>query len=132
MAQLPVPGNRRAAGKLNRLAPCVRPHLPQIDVKAVPSALHALEQAADHHSIPAQMLQHRVSTRPGRPVANVRTGPADAGSVPQALSASVVKLSPQPHSAVAFGLLNVKVSLRPCLPKSITVPSTSARLLAST
>lgn len=51
---------------------------------------------------------------------------------PQALSASVVKLSPQPHSAVAFGLLNVKVSLSPCLPKSITVPSTRARLLAST
>ena len=50
----------------------------------------------------------------------------------QAALASVVKLSPQPHSAVAFGLLNVKVSLRPCLPKSITVPSTSARLLAST
>lgn len=50
----------------------------------------------------------------------------------QALSASVVKLSPQPHSAVAFGFLNVKVSLRPCLPKSISVPSTSARLSAST
>ena len=33
---------------------------------------------------------------------------------------------------LAFGFLNVNVSLRPCLPKSITVPSTSGRLCAST
>ncbi|CAJ0604626.1 unnamed protein product [Cylicocyclus nassatus] len=46
-------------------------------------------------------------------VGRYQSDQAPAG--PQALSASVVKLSPQPHSAVAFGLLNVKVSAQAVL-----------------
>ena len=84
---------------------------------------------------PRIMAQMRVpGNRPAaaEPAPQRPAMPGGRQNRPQALSASVVKLSPQPHSAVALGLLNVKVSLRPCLPKSITVPSTSARLLAST
>src|SRR5690606_17611518 len=48
------------------------------------------------------------------------------------LSASVVKLSPQPQAAAALGLLKVNCSFRPCFRKSIRVPSTRGRLSAST
>ena len=34
----------------------------------------------------------------------------------QRCMSSVVKLSPQPHSAAALGFLKVNVSLKPCLP----------------
>lgn len=66
------------------------------------------------------------------PAGKQQRGQAPRPGPDQALSASVVKLSPQPHSAVAFGFLNVNVSLSPCLPKSISVPSTRPRLSAST
>ena len=38
----------------------------------------------------------------------------------------------QPHSPATLGLRNTNCSFRPCLMKSISVPSTSARLSAST
>ena len=47
-------------------------------------------------------------------------------------SSFVVKLSPQPQPAVALGLRNTKPSPSPWRAKSISVPSTSARLSAST
>src|SRR5690606_6676556 len=50
----------------------------------------------------------------------------------RAQACSVVKLSPQPHSALALGLRNRKASPRPWRAKSISVPSTSGRLVAST
>src|SRR3546814_9406465 len=51
------------------------------------------------------------------------------GLVPNyaARSVSVVKLSPQPHSAATLGFSNTNCSFRPCLRKSMRVPSTSAR-----
>src|SRR5690606_20716105 len=48
-----------------------------------------------------------------------------------ARSASVVKLSPQPHSPATFGLAKVNCSFSPAFRKSIVVPSTRARLSAS-
>src|ERR1700722_8470162 len=43
-----------------------------------------------------------------------------------------LKLSPQPHSPLAFGFWNLKASFRPCLTKSTSVPSISGRLKGST
>src|SRR5690606_5245061 len=54
------------------------------------------------------------------------------GGLEPAQAGWVVKLSPQPHSALAFGFLKMKPSPRPWRAKSISVPSTSGRLVAST
>src|SRR5271166_2168715 len=43
-----------------------------------------------------------------------------------------LKLSPQPHSPLALGFLNLKASFNPCFTKSTTVPSMSRRLSGST
>src|SRR5690606_18287518 len=55
-----------------------------------------------------------------------------AGWLQAARSASVVKDSPQPHSAATLGLAKTNCSFSPDLRKSIRVPSTRARLSAST
>lgn len=81
-----------------------------------------------------ELRQLQATTGPPCPASSTRRSrrrSGDAQAAP-ACAASVVKLSPQPHSAVAFGLRNTKVSPRPCLAKSISVPSTSGRLVAST
>lgn len=67
--------------------------------------------------------------RPGGSRGLRRTRPASPAQA--ALSASVVKLEPQPHSPATLGLRNRNCSFRPCLWKSISVPSTIGRLSAS-
>src|SRR5690606_11610890 len=57
---------------------------------------------------------------------------APAAADQAARSASVVKLSPQPHSAAALGLANTNSWFRPLRTKSIVVPSTIGWLVAST
>jgi hypothetical protein len=61
MAQGAPPGNRRKPGNLNgERRPMSGTCSFQIDVKTMLAAFQALEQAADHHPVPAQMLQHPV------------------------------------------------------------------------
>src|SRR5690606_18933664 len=48
------------------------------------------------------------------------------------VGASTVKLSPQPHSPVEFGLRKTKAALSPWRLKSISVPSTKGSACAST
>src|SRR5690606_36996618 len=62
-----------------------------------------------------------------------RLGPVAPGAPAQAArSASVVKLSPQPHSAAARGLAKTNSWFRPLRTKSMVVPSTIGWLVAST
>src|SRR5690606_2699625 len=81
---------------------------------------------------PGGSLSARAS-RGASPPGGRASGAQRARSAPQAaLSASVVKLSPQPQAAAALGLANTNSWFSPLRTKSIVVPSTIARLAAST
>ena len=61
MRQAAPPGNRAQTGQPEReRRPMSGTCSFQIDVKTMLAAFQALEQATDHHPVPAQMLQHPV------------------------------------------------------------------------
>src|SRR5690606_13293542 len=80
---------------------------------------------------PARCEGRRVGLARLSPVSTAgRLGPGAPAQA--ARSASVVKLSPQPHSAAARGLAKTNSWFRPLRTKSMVVPSTIGWLLAST
>ena len=60
------------------------------------------------------------------------SGAEKRGHPLQPKAAQTLKLSPQPHSPLTFGLRKLKASFSPSLTKSTSVPSISARLSRST